>query len=126
MEAGDLGKRRRLRYLAGAEDPLLHNHLVRRLQTDAALIWRRYYQMPPTDPRYLAATEDQILTDLALLRAQRRLEAPEPDVDEEELAAEKEALLARMGDKLRATVGGGTKPKTVSATDLRIRGRRRG
>lgn len=36
--------------------------------------WRLHYNLPPTDPRYLNATEDEILEDAVLLAFRKRID----------------------------------------------------
>lgn len=140
MEGGRLrsraGKIAALRALNAAEgspeDVEARQHPVAEAAMGEAVLhltgWRLYYQLPPTDPRWLDATEAEILHDLLVLRYHaehvRRMADPAADAVErtardpekaEELVTSGAAFLADPGT-LRALRAIGTLPPEVAAT----------
>lgn len=133
---GRAGKIAALRALNAAEgspeDAEARQHPIAEAAMGEAVLhltgWRLYYQLPPTDPRWLDATEEEILRDLLVLRYHaehvRRMADPAGDAvaqtasdpeKAEQFVASGRAFLHDPGT-LRALRAIGTLPPEAPAT----------
>ena len=99
---------------------------------DPAVVWRIRYQLPPTDPRFLAMTEEDILIDLLTLayhdEAKRREADPTPpEADDPDAVAKyeerkKEVLQGDLLRKLAALVRGRPEGPRVVSLNIHAKG----